>query len=109
MPHSLRRIFSLVLLLMASVILSGCETPAPKIVTEYVIKEVYVLPPDAMLVNCVASEPFFIDDYLNADEEERERMSFTYINSLISTVIVCNKRIDGLRQWKMDKRTAPAS
>ncbi len=83
---------------------SGCASE-PKIVTQYVTRSVFLYPPDDLLAQCLANPPFTIEQYESAGDAEKEKLTFDYSAHLLNTVIVCNKRLDGLRQWKLDKQS----
>lgn len=89
------KLFFSALMLMMLLLLMACTTT--------VEKKIYVVayPPDELIVSCQIEEPpFGTEEYLTLSDEEREKKTFKYISSLITTNILCNERIDGIRNWK---------
>lgn len=93
------KIFLSALMLMMLLLLMACTTT--------VEKKIYVIayPPDELIVNCQIEEPpFGTEEYLTLSDEEKEMKTFKYISSLIATNILCNERIDGVRNWKASRQ-----
>lgn len=94
------------LILVIILLLTACTTSET---IKTVEKKIYitVYPPDDLIVNCDSDQPpFGIEEYLTLSDEKREELTFKYVSSLLASNIICNKRIDGIRNWKAARQKA---
>lgn len=101
---------SLILLIVAGLVLTACGATTPKVEVREVTIYKYILPPDDLILNCDAdAPPFTPEEYAGLDPDRKEKELFGYSNILITSIIICNKRMDGIRVWKVQKLKAQAA
>lgn len=99
----MNRVLALFAVLLSVIMLAACES-IPKIEYREVPVPRYILPPDELILDCPAEPPHFsIDEYISLADEAKEEALVKYANALLGTNIICNKRLDGLRVWKLQK------
>ena len=85
--------------IITAFLLSGCfPNVKPETPTYTVIKTV---PADALLANCPVTKPRLDEkEYLKLDYEAKETFLSSLVISLYGDLVVCNKQLEGLRNWK---------
>ena len=98
----MKRFCLLLVHLAAILLLTACITTEPVIQKVPVYQ--WALPSDQLIVNCEVQAPPFTPDTIGLlTPDEVEKQSFAYISSLHLSIMVCNKTIDSIRDWKADK------
>jgi hypothetical protein len=57
-----------------------------------------VLIPEELLVDCDMTKPPTEEEYIAADNVNKENILVAYINSLITDIKTCNVRLDSIRK-----------
>lgn len=93
---------SLLLVILAGLILSGCATTQPEPIVKY--KTIVIAPEDALLVDCKIEPPPVIDDYLKLPEwTMKEGVLVDMSQKQIGNLNDCNIRMKNLRAWKAEQ------
>lgn len=93
---------SLLLLILAGLVLSGCATTQPEPIIKY--KTIVIAPEDALLVDCEVSAPPVIKDYLALPNWTLKEGVLVDLNQKQMTdAITCNVRMEKLRAWKAEQ------
>lgn len=98
----MKRIIPLLISLFVVGLLVGCggTITVEKKVPHYV----WAVPNEKLIVNCPAEEPPAVPDvFAFLTPEDQVKMALDYANSLLGTIMICNKTIDGMREWREDK------
>lgn len=96
----MRTFFALLLVLM----LSACAgDPVVQ------IKTVAELPPDNLLVDCTRTPPPAVVSYMALPIEDREGLLSDLYVTQDKNAVVCNVRLNTLRNWKKDKQAQYAT
>jgi len=90
--------YKVIIAILVAISLTGCGLLPTK--TEYSTK--VLTPDDNMIMDCNITEPPSKADYAAATQKEREIILTKYINNLLNYKIVCNKRLQRVREWKVD-------
>lgn len=91
-------IFLIILILfVCGSILSGCSQKTP-----VVYQNLYVKPPEALMISCPVPKPIGVESYLAYDLSQRERYLTDLVIDLYSSISQCNTRLKGLRVWSSE-------
>ena len=103
--HWLWTDISILVTVIAILFLTGCCIPKQVIV----YKTIPITPDDSLIVDCLVDEPPDKIIYQNATEKEREKLLYTLATKQMKNIFVCNKRFNGLREWKQKQNEMHSS
>lgn len=93
---------TLLFLLFAGFILSGCATTQPEPVIQY--KTIVIAPEDSLLLDCDMEPPPVIEDYLKLPEWTlKEGILIDMSQKQMVNITKCNIRLKNLRAWKAEQ------
>ena len=86
------------LIVFLCVLLVACSTPPT--VTQVNTK--VIAPDDSLIIDCNITAPPDKKEYVAATMKIREQSLANYSSSLMNDLIICNQRIAGIREWKVN-------
>jgi len=90
------------ILILACLSLVSCATVEPK----YVYKTEVISPKDEWLIDCELIEPPNKNEYMLGTVKDREKLLSNFASKLMNSIIVCNKRLADIREWKITAKEA---